>query len=93
MSFSFARVKAAITHLFGVEEDKAHHLVTAIEADVTPVLDQAKQQLHDLVKEGQADVAAILTKGLADIRADLAEIKAALGSAPAPGPKTTPPAA
>lgn len=87
MSFSFASVKAALTHLFGVEEDKAHHLVTAIEADVTPVLDQARQQLHDLLAEGHADLAALLNKGLADIRADLADIKAALAPAPLASPE------
>ncbi|NUP47536.1 MAG: hypothetical protein HOW97_09535 [Catenulispora sp.] len=90
MPFSLTGIKTAITHLFGVEETKAHHLVEAVRADLTPVLTQAEEQLHGLITEGHNDLEALLTKGLADIRADLAEIKAALGSAPAPAPGPKP---
>ena len=83
MPFSFTSVKSALGHVFHMEEDKAHHLLAAVEADITPVVTQAQQQLHDLIGEGQADIAALITKGLADIRADIAELKG--GSTPVKG--------
>jgi hypothetical protein len=83
---SFASIKAAISHLFGVEEAKAHTLVEAVVADAAPILDQFKTQVSDLIAEGHADVAKLLTDGLADVKADLAEIKALLNPAPVEPP-------
>lgn len=82
--FSLASFKAALAHILGIGEDEAHALVTAIEADLTPMLDTFRQQLV-------ADLTAAVAEGKVDAE-KLAEdivtrVLAALGKT------TTPPAA
>lgn len=88
--FSFASIKAALTHLFGIEEDKAHSLVEAVITDALPVLQQVRADITaDVVKlvgEAKADGETIYAEALADVKAELAAIKALLNPAPSADP-------
>ncbi|MFC1418587.1 hypothetical protein [Streptacidiphilus cavernicola] len=87
---SFASIKTALVHLFGIEETRAHALVEAVITDALPVLQQARQDItNDVVKlvgEAKADGAALYTEALADVKTEIAALKALINSTPAPAP-------
>lgn len=94
MSFSFASIKAALAHLFGIEEQKAHALVEAVITDVLPVLQQVRQDITNdvvqLVGEAKADGETLYAQALTDLKAEIAALKALIS--PAPAPVVDPPA-
>jgi hypothetical protein len=92
MSFSFASIKAALVHLFGVEEGKAHSLVEAVLADAAPVLSQLRADIAadaaKLAGEARTDAEALYGEALADLKAEIAAVRQLV--TPAPVPQTAP---
>jgi hypothetical protein len=79
MAFSFASIKAALVHLFGVEEAKAHSLVEAVLTDAAPVLTQLRADIAadaaKLAGEARADAETLYAEALADLKAEIAAVK------------------
>lgn len=90
----FAKLKAALANLLGRSEAEVHALVTAIEQDAVPLLDNARAGLvadvKVLVTEAVADAKHLDSEALADIKAELAALRALLGNQPAPAPAEPP---
>lgn len=93
MSFSFASIKAAIVHLFGVEESKAHSLVEAVLTDAAPVLTKLRADIAadaaKLAGEARTDAEALYAEALADLKTEIAAVRALVSPAAAT-PATAP---
>ncbi|MHA6764700.1 hypothetical protein [Streptacidiphilus sp. PAMC 29251] len=88
MPFSLISLKAAIVELFETEETKVHALLAelmplvngfraAVTTDVAALLDSTRQQVAQIA----STVAVDLKNDVAEVRADLAEIKTLLQQA------------
>lgn len=83
----FTRLKAALARILGVGEDEAHALVTAVEADVAPMLANFRQQLTADLTAAVAEAKVDADKLAEDIAA---RVLAALGkTTAAPSEPTT----
>lgn len=72
--FSLASFKAALVHVLGIGEEEARALVTAIEADLAPMLAGFKTQLLADLKAAVAEGKVDAEKLAADIAAKLADL-------------------